>query len=571
MLKKRRRLLLLLLLLLVVAIVWRSRFAGPTIAAGSYLHVRLEGTYVEEAPTDLLGRLFGRTPHTLIEVLEALRLAALDARIAGAIIEIGALDIGWAKTEDLRAALAAFREADKPVYATLVQEGAASNQQYFLGSVASRIYVAPATTAPLIGLAAQHLFLGGVWEKLDVSLHVEKIGDYKTAGDMLVNKAMSPQHREMANALLDSVNHRFVTAIAKARDLDDERVQALIDEGLMSGEQLAGAGLANGERYVAEVVKDDADDASLVELEDYQGVDAGALGRTATHTVAVVYGVGPIVLGESSDSLSQGPIMGSTTIVEAIEDAAKDDDVKAIVFRIDSPGGSALASDLIWKATREAQAKKPLIASMSDVAASGGYYVAAGANRILAQATTLTGSIGVVFAKPNVTGLLNRLGVTTETLTRGRYARLNDITAPLDEALRAKIVEEIGHVYEEFVDRVATGRRLSPERVNEIGRGRVWTGAQAVDVGLVDEIGGLHDAVRAAKVAANIPETEEVNLVFYPRHKTLVERMIERLGTAVIRVPREIDALRTWTAAMGAFPLTQPAVLAIMPEFIVIR
>jgi protease-4 len=237
------------------------------------------------------------------------------------------------------------------------------------------------------------------------------------------------------------------------------------------------------------------------------------------------------------------------------------------VFRIDSGGGSALASDLIWHATQRARGKKPVIVSMSDVAGSGGYYIAAGANKILAQPTTLTGSIGVVFMRPNVGGLLHRLGIAAETLGRGRYARLNDLTTPLDPGMRTKLLEEVENIYAVFVDRVARGRGLTDERVDELGRGRVWTGAQAREIGLVDETGGFLAAIDAAKTAAGIPASEEVELLHYPRPKPFAERLTEALTARLVTPPR-LPAGEEIRAALAVLPFVDGGVLALMPETI---
>ncbi len=567
MFSKRRRLVLLLVVVTVAAaILIHHRLAAPAVRPGSYLLLHIHGDYPEEAPPDLLGRLIGRGAPTMAELISALHVAALDARIAGAVVRVGPLEIGWAKAEDLRSALAALRAAGKKVHAVMEHEAVAANKEYFLASAANRVYLSPAATAPLAGLASRFLFLGGVWEKLDVEMHVEKIREYKTLGDMLQNKSMSPYHREMATSLLDSISARLISAIAEARHLDRNRVEAIIDDAPVTGEEFVAAGLADGVRYASEVIRQDAANAPTVDLEEYRKVTAASVGHPPTHRIAVVYGVGAIAVGESGGSAARGRIMGSETVVQAFREAQDNEEVKAIVFRVDSPGGSALASDLIWRATREAREKKPVIVSMSDLAASGGYYIAAGADRILAQPTTLTGSIGVVFARPNIEGLLRRLGIATETIARGKYARINDITTPVSADLRAKMVAQMDHIYAQFVDRVARSRNLPPERVDAIGRGRVWTGSQAAENGLVDELGGFLEAIDAAKAATGIPKDAEVQLVFYPRRKTLAERLAEALATRLL--PPFAAELR---AALALSPFARPGVLALMPEEIVIQ
>jgi protease-4 len=256
-------------------------------------------------------------------------------------------------------------------------------------------------------------------------------------------------------------------------------------------------------------------------------------------------------------------------LVEAFQDAAKDEQIEAIVFRVDSPGGSALASDLIWRATRAAGTTKPVIVSMSDVAASGGYYVAAGANRILAQPGTITGSIGVVLAKPNLKGFLAKLGVNTTELKRGELAAMMSVTESFNPAELRKINTTMEYVYDQFLNRVAAGRRLDKEQVNAVGRGRVWTGAQAVENGLVDELGGFFDAINAAKTAIGVATEEKVELVFYPRRRTLVERIGHLLGTRLLG-----DAPSWWRhlrAGSAAWHFPSGGILALMPQEVSIR
>jgi len=261
-------------------------------------------------------------------------------------------------------------------------------------------------------------------------------------------------------------------------------------------------------------------------------------------------------------------MLGADSVSRALKEAADVDAVRAIVFRVDSPGGSALASDLIWRATQQARKKKPVIVSMSDVAGSGGYYIAAGATKIVAQPATMTGSIGVVVARPNIHGLLGKLGINTESLGRGKFAQLQDVTTPLDPEGRQKIVAEMNHIYEVFVDRVAKGRNMSAARVNEIGRGRVWTGAQAKENGLVDEIGGFMRALQVAKDAIGIEASQEVELVFYPKPKNLLDRVGELLNTrAAIQLPA------SWQAVLRtiAMPFENGPLLTMMPMTVDVR
>jgi protease-4 len=561
-----RYLFILFLIALVGGFVVRRVLRAPAIKSGSYLLLEVGGSYSEAPPPDLIGNLLRRRERALIELLTMIREAQVDQRIKGVIIKVTPLEIGWGKIQDIRDALLEFKESRKPLLALLQLEASGSNKEYYLASAADRVYLSPSVTAPLNGLAASFVFLGGVWEKLDIQMDVEKIREYKTFGDMLANKEMTAAHREMANSLLDSLNAQFIDGIMRSRGLDADAVRALIDKCPVSPIDYEAAHLSDGTRYLQDLHDEiGGDQTPLVETKDYEQVDAKSLGLGVGPKIGVVYAVGGIMTGESGTGI-QGEMMGSDTVSHALEDAADDDAVRAIVFRVDSPGGSALASDLVWRATQQARKKKPVIVSMSDVAASGGYYVSAGGSRILAQPGTLTGSIGVVFARANIKGLLARLGINTETITRGPFANLEDVTTRLTPEGRQKLVMEMDHIYDVFVDRVAAGRKLTAERVNDIGRGRVWTGAQAKDNGLVDELGGFMAATQAAKMAAGIAMKQEVELVYYPRRKSLLERLSEALGSG-----NSTDLPQAWQQALHAAVLPfgeKGSLLTLMPHAI---
>jgi protease-4 len=557
-----RWLFILLVIGAIGGLIVRRVLRPAAIKAGSYLLLEVGGSYAEGPPQDLVGSLLHRRQRTLIDLLTMIREARVDKRIAGVILKVTGLEIGWAKIQDLRDALLDFKKSRKPLLALLQVEASGSNKEYYLASTADRVHLSPSVTAPLNGLAASFVFLGGVWEKLDIQMDVEKIREYKTFGDMLANRGMTEAHREMANSLLDSLNAQFIDGIVQNRGLDADTVRALIDTCPVSPADYEAAHLSDGTRYLQDLREEiGGDQTPLVEMKDYEQVDPGSLGLGSGPKIGVVYAVGGIVTGESGTGI-QGEMTGSETVSHALADAADDKAVRAIIFRVDSPGGSPLASDLVWRATQQARKRKPVIVSMSDVAGSGGYYVAAGGTRILAQPGTLTGSIGVVFARANIKGLLARLGINTETITRAPFANLEDMTTPLSPAGRQKLVTEMDHIYDVFVDRVATGRNLTAKRVNDIGRGRVWTGAQAKENGLVDELGGFMAATQAAKAAAGIDAQQDVELVYYPHRKSLIERVSEAISGQSTDIPT------AWQQALRAvaLPFEDGALLTFMRE-----
>lgn len=568
----RRRLLILLLLVGLVVVAVRSFMHRASVAPGSVVLLDLEGTYGEESSNDVLARAFGQPAMSLLDLLLLIRDAGEDPRVTGLVVRVRPLEIGWAKAEEIRAALLGFRESGKPLRAYLELELSGGTLEYYVASAAEKVLVPPGAAAPVTGLLAQFIFLGGVWDKIDVDMQVLKIREYKTFGDMLANKEMSPHHREMTNSILDSVYGQLVDGVAAQRGLAPAAVAAAIDTAPATPAELQAAGLIDGAEFLDELRTELlGNDGKFLAAEDYEHqrrplpVTAEARGR-----IAVVYGVGTVTTGESQASPMGGESnMGADTLAEAFADAADDESIDAIVFRVDSPGGSALASDLIWRASQQARQAKPVIVSMSDVAASGGYYVAAGASRILALPGTMTGSIGVVLAKPNINGLLQNLGINAVEIERGEMASMMSLTQSFGPAELQRVTASMDAIYDLFLDRVAAGRGLDKAQVNEVGRGRVWTGAQAVEQGLVDELGGFFAAINAAKTAVDIPVTDKVELVFYPRPRGLVERLGELLGTRVLGEPPAWWSTLRRATTSWRFPAG--SILTLMPGEISIR
>jgi len=569
----RRRLLIAFAVLVVGVFAARAWLgAGRGVADESWVLLDLQDSYAEEVSDQPLARLFGEPQTSLLDLLLTIRDAGEDARVAGMVVRIRPLAIGWAKAQEIREAMVKFRSTGKPLHAYLELELSGGSMEYFLASAADRIHIPPGAAAPLTGLLAQYVFLGGVWEKLDVDMQVLKIREYKTFGDMLSEKTMTAWHREMANALLDSLYGQMVDAIAADRKLEPDVVRAAIDAGPATPLELQQAGLIDDAEFLDELrVALVGEDGKWLSAAEYAAArrplpDAPAVSRQ----VAVLYGVGAVTTGESESGPAGGDSsMGADTLIEAFNEVAADDDIAAVVFRVDSPGGSALASDLIWQAAQRMRAKKPLIVSMSDVAASGGYYVAAPGTRIVASPGTMTGSIGVVIAKPNVRGLLGKLGINMVELQRGEMASMLSVNESFTPAQLTRIKATMDYVYDLFVQRVAEGRGLDTAQVHEVGRGRVWTGAQARQNGLVDELGGFFTAINAAKTAAGIPIEERVGLVFYPRHKGLVARLTKALGT------RLLGAAPAWwqevQRATLAWRYPAGSVLTLMPQEVTIR
>lgn len=564
--RRARRLLFIALGLLLIFALFRAG-AGPTVEPGSVLLLDIQGEFLEAAEPPLVARLTGRGVPPLLGLYSELRKAERDDRLNTVVLRIRSLQIGWGKAQEIRDAILRLRAAGRRPIAYLEVEPLGANIEYYIASAAEEIHLPPGTRIPFVGLAAEYFFLGKVWQKLGVSLDVERVGEYKSAADFLTAEEMPEPYREMANWLLDSYEAQFVEGIASGRGLSPDAVRKAIDRGPSSPEELEANGLIDGTAFLDEIIAAQGD-RPLVRGEDYAKVDPESVGFAPKAKFALVYGSGSVVTGEGTASRTGRPVLASETVSRALEDAADAEDIKAIIFRIDSPGGSALASDLVWRATQNARAKKPLIVSFSDVAASGGYYVSAGATAIVAQPGSVTGSIGVLMLRPGIKDLLEKVGIGTELLTRGDHAGYLAISEPLSREARERLGREVRAVYDVFVERVAEGRNMTPERVDSIGRGRVWTGAQAAKLGLVDSLGGLYGAVARAREAANLAPDSDVSLVIYPAPRPLAATLQEFLQGASLTAPltvlpvqvrRLIDWMIAWPE--GGATLIPPVVV----------
>jgi protease-4 len=561
-----------LLLLLAVGVYFVSRVFSPRapvlIAEDSTLVLELGGSYVESAAASPLARLAGDDTRPFLGLLSMFRVAERDARIATVVLRIAPMKIGWGKADEIREAIARLRAKGKHTVAHLEIANFSANRELFIASAANEIYVSPGSAIPLVGLAAEYLFLGGFWEKLGIEFDVAKAGRYKSAVEVYSERTMSDASREMANSLLDDTYRRFVEALASGRELTTAAVLEAINLGSVRSQRLEALGLIDGEQHLDELLEAYGE---VVSHSAYQRVDPGDIGFDSKAEIALIYGTGTVVQGQAGNSpLSSVPVFASETISRAIIEAAEDPDMAAIILRIDSPGGSALASELIWRAVKRARALgKPVIASFSDVAASGGYYVASAADAIVSNPGTLTGSIGVFALRPAIGGLLDKLDIGVEWLTRGRHADFLLSSEKMSPAALARLQTSVLDTYQLFLTRVAEGRDLTREQVDEVGQGRVWTGAQALEAGLVDELGGIYTAVRRAKQAIGLSADDDVYLVPFPARKTLGEQLMQVFQLTAIRIsgsgfewPAPLDQLQAWTGSLPSqTPLLIPPIL----------
>jgi len=528
---RRVRILVIVVLVLAVLAVLQMRRSGPSVAEGSALTVLVEGSYVEAESAGLLQQLTAvlvPPPPSFTALASDLSKAARDPRIDTVVFRVRGLGIGWGKAQELRQAVARLRAAGKHTVAYLEAQSYGANLEYYVASACDEVVLAQGVPSPLSGLRAEYLFLGGFWESLGLEVDVLGVGEYKGAVETLGAEEMSDANREMANSLLDSIEGQFLRDVGESRGLTPAKVRAAVDDSPLPPAAMEGRGLVDRVAHWDQVF-DALDDPPRIDRSRYAAVSPETVGFEPVARFALVYGAGNVVQGEGRGG---GEEFASDRVVEALEAAADDGAVKAILLRLDSPGGSGAAAEQMWRVVRRVRERKPVVASMSDLAASAAYYVAAGADHVVAHAGTYTGSIGVFVVRPSIGGLLDELEIGHETLLRGEHADLLALMQPLDPETRKRFRADIEGSYAQFVERVAEGRGMPVADVDRVARGRVWTGDQALVRGLVDEIGGLREAVLAAKAKVDLAPDADVELVVFPAPKPLAAQLAEGLGAS---------------------------------------
>src|SRR5690349_2677333 len=549
---------LILVAILGIAVLWIALRKGePTIRDNSVLALRVAGSLPDYSPDDPFKRFFGGPDQSLTGLVMQFKKAKVDKRIKTILLEVDMSGVGWGKAEELREAITDFRSSGKPVYAYL-EFGL--NKEYYIATACDKIYVAPPGELFINGLAADVMFFRGSLDKLGIYPDVYQIGAYKSAGDMFTQKQMTDAHRKYINELLDDLYGRLVNEIAKGRGKSDDDVKKIIDNAPYTAKQAQEQGLIDGALYREDVEKmikknlgyKDNDELRIVKASDYRKITQESLGLNKGEKIAVVYASGDIISGSSQFGNSGEETIGSDSLVRVLNDVRDDNSIKAVVLRIDSPGGSGLASDIIWRGIESLKAKKPVVVSMSDVAASGGYYIACNANKIVAEPSTITGSIGVVGGKPVVKGFYDWIGVTNEYVLRGTNAGMFRETEKFSDSERAKFQEFLKSTYDDFTSKVAKGRGKDQTYIDSIGQGRVWTGRQGKDNGLVDDYGGLDQAIEIAKQLANIPANKSVQRIIRPIPPSFWEQLFSDSDEDETQAAPEMKQ--------------QAAVLAAMPE-----
>jgi protease-4 len=509
----------------------RLREKPPQIADNSVLVLRLEGEIPEKPPVELPSFLSGdRAPVTVSSVWMSLKKAAADSHIKAIALEPEGITAGWAKLEELRLDIEQFRKSGKPVFAYLRTPSA---REYYLATAADRIYLGPADQMYVKGLRAEIMYFKKSLDKLGVEIEVEHAGKYKDFGDMFSRTDMSPETREVMNSVVDDLYGNLVDRIAAGRKKTPDEVRAIIDRGPFTASQALNAGLVDELRFPDQMwgeLKDrlKSGEPVKVALDKYTKVPLEAVGLEGKSRIALVIGEGDIVRGSASDDGSAESGLTSYGFVKILRQVGSDSLIKAVIVRIDSPGGEVVASDEMWREMNLLSKKKPTVISMSDAAASGGYYMAMTGDPIVAYPGTLTGSIGVVFGKPNLHGLYDKLGVTKEAIQRGTHAGIDSDYRPLAPDERQMLRAGIDESYKDFVTKVADARHRRFDQIEPLAQGRVWMGDQAKANGLVDYVGGLDTALDVAKRKANIPASERVTLATYPGRRNFLDILLRK-------------------------------------------
>ena len=505
---------------------FRQRRTAPLI-----LELDLTEGIAEEPPSDPLTALTTMRRARLADVLDGLRRARSDDRVKALVVKVGGRPIGLAQVQELHAAIREFAGSGKltVAWAETFGDFSPGNVPYYLATAFDRIYLQPSGDLGLTGISVQNWFYRGALDKLGVEFQVGARGEYKSAAERLTEHGFSGPAREALQRLAASIVEQLAGAIAQRLEIPADDARALIDRGPFVAGEALDTGLVDALGYRDEVyaaVREAAGpDAYLLYLGRYQrartlGERARKLPAPAEDAVALIYATGPIRRGRTARSPLGGSSMGSDTMSGALRSAVADHRVKSIVLRVNSPGGSYVASDTIWReVVRARQAGKPVVVSMSEVAASGGYFIAMAADTIVAQPGTITGSIGVISAKPVLGQALDRAGVNTDSVTEGAHADMFTTSRPYSDEEWEKINSWLDRIYADFTGKVADGRGLSRDQVHEIARGRVWTGADAAGIGLVDELGGLDTALAVARQKASLPQSAAVRL--FPRSHPL--------------------------------------------------
>ncbi|MFL6415575.1 MAG: signal peptide peptidase SppA [Bryobacteraceae bacterium] len=503
----------------------------PVISPNAVLVLGISGDVPESSPVDLaIPFLQSPGAPTVTDVWNSLHRAASDNRVKALLIQPRDLTIGWAKLQEIHRDIEDFKKSGKPVYALLQGPG---SKEYYLGSAADRIFLSPDDVLEVKGFRIEETYLKNTLDKLGIGVDVDHIGRFKDAGDLYTRTGMSPETREVLNQVLDQLFGDFCSTVATARHKSADSIRALVDMGPFTAAQAKAVGLIDELGYEDNVFseikgKTGSRDLNRVPFRTYFRAVPGRGDR-----IAMLVGEGEITRGEPEGGFNPGGSLSSGGFSKVVRQVREDKGIKGVIVRVDSPGGDAVASDEILHELKLLSKAKPVVISMSDLAASGGYFISMTGDPVVSYPNTITGSIGVLYVRPNLKGLFDKLGLQQETITRGKLADLDSLTTPLSDAARQKLHESIEWTYKEFVSKVASARRRTYDQIDPLAQGRVWMGAQARQNGLVDQLGGISESIALIRKRAHLSERGETELVAFPPRQSLLDLLFNSSSSSV--------------------------------------
>ena len=503
----------------------------PIVEDNSYLYISLSGSLAEYEAPDPVEEMLGQTRLNMKKVRDILEKAAVDERINGIVLNLNNFSVGFGKLHELHSYIEKYKESGKKIYAYMEMPGI---RDYYTAMACDSIFMAPSGTLFLQGFNAEITFYKSFLKMLGVEAEFMQIGKYKNAPDPYIRDNMSPYQKEVLESILNQYFDDLLSTISEKRGIAVEKVKELINrEGAFTAKEAVKYHFVDNLRFKDEITamlkKEDKAIPDRVEAADYARIPASSLDIRNKSRIAVINCTGVITSGSDTDDPFYGKTAGSSTLVKDLKKAAKSKSIKAIIFRIDSPGGSALASDLIWKAVKEAAEKKPVIASVVDLGASGGYYITTPVDSFFAASGSLVGSIGIFAGKFNIRGLYDKLKLRSESVRIGDNATLFSIMDPWTKQEKNIIFKIINDFYVDFVRKVADARGQTYEQIDNLGQGHVWTSEQALENGLVDNVGGFYEALKAAKEMAGIDANESVRLSYYPKKKSFFGNILNKV------------------------------------------
>jgi protease-4 len=548
---------------LIIALALGKLFSNkqPTVAGDSVLVLALQGDIPEAAPVDIpIPFVQSQSTPTVRDVWTSLRQASKDNRIRALVIQPRGVAAGWAKLQELHQELVNFKKSGKPVYAYLQAPG---SREYYLASVADKIFLSPDDMLEVKGFRLEEMYFKNTLDKLGVQVQVDHIGKYKDAGDLFTKTNMSPETREVLNQVLDQLYGDFCATVGQGRHKTADQVKTLVDAGPFMGADAKADGLIDVLAYEDEVYGDLKKKLGLSELNKMPLHTYFHAAPGKGDRIAVLVGEGDIVRGDGQDFNNQSMI-SSGGFAKAVRAVRSDSSVKGVILRVDSPGGDAVASDEILHELKLLSAVKPLVISMSDVAASGGYFMSMTGDHIVSYPNTITGSIGVLYIRPNLKGLFDKIGIQTDSLERGKMAAIDSEAEPLSDAATQKLHDSITATYRSFLTKVAGARRKSIDQIDALAQGRVWMGTQARENGLVDSLGGLDEAIALVRAKAKLSVGGETNLVLYPARKSVFELLSNSSPDSVEDSVSE-SRIRKMIPGLPGRSLLQGGILARLP------